>query len=274
MFKAISRFFKTIGRLFTGRINEKTDSIAEDTHVVREEYNEIIEAKTRQVRDIRDAVAGLLSQQERKKAMAEKLIGEAEELEKKMKGAVAYAKKAAAGKSKEEAAGSPEYTRAMEAYKNFSSTLEEKRQRLAEIETDIETGQKQVEAYKQQLVNFQRELEKLKSEKHEAVAEITMAKHQREVSEALAGIGKDDTADQLENLRGRVRKVHSQAQVTAELAGTNADIEEAEFLSMAEESVARGEFDSLIFGEEKADAPTTSPDEEEPPQKSTEKLPE
>ncbi len=272
MFKAISRFFKTIGRLLTGQINEKTDSIAEDSHVVREEYNEIIEQKTRQVRDIRDAVAGLLAQQERKKDMAERLLTDIEELDKKRAGAIAYAKKAAAGKSKEEAAQSAQYVRAMEAYKNFSSTLEEKKTRLQDAQADIDAGQKQINGYKQQLVNFQRDLDKLKSEKHEAVAEITMAKHQREVNEALAGIGKDDAGEQLEGLRNRVRNVSSQAKVTAELAGTNAAMEEAEFLAMAEDSLAQSEFDSLIFGEEKPAAET--PDEEEPPQKQSEKLPE
>ena len=270
MFKAISRLFKTVGRLFTGRINEKTDSIAEDSHVVREEYNEVIAHMTRQVRDIRDAVAGLMAQQERKKAQAEGLVGEIETLEKKAAGAVAYAKKAAAGKSKEEAAQSPEYIRAMEAYKNFSSTLQEKKARVQDLEQDIQAGSRQIEAYKQQLINFQRELEKLKAEKHEAVAEITMAKHQREVNEALAGIGKDNSAEQLSGLRDRVRKVSSQAKITSELAGTNVALEEAEFLSMAEESLAKNEFDDLIFGAEAA--PETK---EAAPRTSTpEKLPE
>lgn len=270
MFKAIGRFFKTVGRLLTGRINEKTESIAEDTHVVREEYNELIGHMTRQVRDIRDAVAGLMAQQERKKAQAEKLVGEIEVLEKKAAGAVAYAKKAAAGKSKEEASVSPEYVRAMEAFKNFNSTLAEKRSRVDDLERDVEAGSKQIEAYKQQLINFQRELEKLKSEKHEAVAEITMAKHQREVSEALAGIGKDDTAEQLSSLRDRVRKVSSQAKITSELAGTDVAVEEAEFLSMAEESMAKSEFDDLIFGEdEKESTPESAPKTSAP-----EKLPE
>lgn len=269
MFKAISRFLKTVGRLFTGRINEKTDSIAEDSHVVREEYNEVIEQKTRQVRDIRDAVAGLMAQQERKRTQAESLLNDINELEKKKVGAVAYAKKAAEGKSKEEAAQSAEYVRAMEAFKNFSSTLEEKKARLVDLENDIEAGAKQIESYKQQLINFQRDLEKIKAEKHQAVAEITMAKHQREVNEALAGIGKDDTAEQLSNLRDRVRKVGSQAKITSELAGTDVAAEEAEFLNMAEESMARNEFDSMIFGEEKTEAPA----EEDKPTKQSDKLP-
>lgn len=268
MLKAISKLFKTVGRLLTGRINEKTDSIAEDTHVVREEYNELITHMTRQVRDIRDAVAGLMAQQESKKAQAEKLVDEIETLEKKSAGAVAYAKKSAAGKSKEEAASSPEYIRAMEAYKNFNSTLQEKQARVNDLEKDIEVGSKQIEAYKQQLINFQRELEKLKAEKHEAVAEITMATHQREVNEALAGIGKDDSAEQLSNLRDRVRKVSSQAKITGDLAGTNSAIEEAEFLSMAEESMAKSEFDSLIFDD---DIASTSDSKES---SAPEKLPE
>ncbi|MEO0796097.1 MAG: hypothetical protein AAFX93_13085 [Verrucomicrobiota bacterium] len=270
MIKAISRLFKTIGRLFTGRINEKTDSIAEDTHVVREEYNEVIEVKTRQVRDIRDAVAGLMAQQERKSNQAEKLLADISELEKKKVGAVAYAKKAAQGLSKEEAAASPEYVRAMEAFKNFSSTLEEKKSHLQDLESDIESGQKQVNGYKQQLINFQRDLEKIKAEKHQAVAEITMAKHQREVSEALAGIGKDDSAEQLSSLRDRVQKVSSQAKITSELAGTNVIAEEAEFLNLAEESVARSEFDDLIFGAESAPVEESEPETET---KRTDKLP-
>ncbi len=270
MFKAITRLFKTVGRLFSGRINETTDTIAEDSHVVREEYNEVIERMTRQVRDIRDAVAGLMTQQERKKAQGEQLVDDIETLGKKSAGAVAFAKKAAEGKNKEEVAQSPEYVRAMEAYKNFSSTLVEKKARLQDIESDIQNGEKQIATYKQQLINFQRDLEKIKAEKHEAVAEITMAKHQREVNEALAGIGSNDGAEQLSSLRDRVNKVSAQAQITGDLAGTNVALEEAEFLSMAEESVARSEFDDLIFGAE--EAPSSTPDSKEKP--SIEKLPE
>ena len=66
MFKAIGRFFKAIGHMLTGKIDAGTKGLNEDPNVVRARFDELIEKKRGSILQVRNAVAGLIRNVERK----------------------------------------------------------------------------------------------------------------------------------------------------------------------------------------------------------------
>ena len=268
--KAIVRFFRTIGYLLSGKIDKTTDKIAVDASVVRAEYKEVIDRKNERVIEMRDAVAGLLSINNRKKSKLEDLVKQIEELERRKAGSIAFAKKVAENREKEEVKLDPHYLKAVAALKDYSSTLEEKESHRVDLESDIESNIRKIQVNKQQLLNAKRELGKLRQERHEAAHELAMAKSERAASEALAGISSDDTSDQLRSLRERVSNAKSRAEITSELAGVSSSVEDMEFLNMAEEAQAQEEMDGLIFGPSTLDKPQETGKETKTETESTE----
>lgn len=260
---AIGRFFgaiRRVGRAFiyrlTGRIDERTKGINEDPHVVRAEYDEIVAEKTENVRAARDAVAGLMRHYEDKVAKLEDLGKRIDKHTRLMNGAKAMASKIVKekGLDKEASQKDPEFIKCMKAFQDFKSTLDELNRQHAELQADVAEDDKRIKGYEIQLQGLYRDLQKLKEEREEMVAGVVMATKDRELNETLAQIGKDNTAERLEGLRGRVRQAQAEAKVTAKLAGTETAVQEAEFLEMAGAMEADSEFMDGIFGKDK-DAP-------------------
>src|SRR5438094_618313 len=92
MFGAISRWFKAVGYLLTGQIDSARRVIDQNPHVVRAKYDQIIQDKINQMHTYKQAVAGLIAQQENKMAKVKQLTEEVANLERLKAGALAKAK--------------------------------------------------------------------------------------------------------------------------------------------------------------------------------------
>ena len=112
--------------------------------------------------------------------------------------------------------------------------------------TEILAISQNVAGHKTQLESLLRELEKLKEEKHATVADLITAKEEKEIADMITGISNDRTAEELQELRDIRDQAKATARVSREMAGTDVDRSEAEFLEYAEQSVADDEFDALI----------------------------
>lgn len=257
MFKAIGRFFRAIGYMLTGKIDESTKGLNEDPHVVRARFDELLEKKRNSILQVRNAVAGLIRNLERKK---EDLKGTNEDIEKKerlMSGAKAMASKIAKTQDRENAQQDPEFVKCMSAYRDFKNSLELLKQRKESLELDIESGDDEAKGYEIQLQSLHRELQDLVDERERSVADVAIARETRSANEALAGIANDGTADDLRRLRESVSQAKAEAEVTSRLAGTDEVRQEAEFLEMAGGMEAESEFMDDIFGEEKPEVKET-----------------
>ena len=71
MFGAIGRWIKAIGYLLTGQIDSARRVLDTNPHVVRAKYDAIIRDKVTQIHTYKQAVAGLIAQQENKIATLE-----------------------------------------------------------------------------------------------------------------------------------------------------------------------------------------------------------
>lgn len=251
MFRAIARWFKAVGYLLTGQIDAARRTLDLNPHVIRAKYDEIVREKTARIHQYKQAVASLISQQVMKMAKVKTLTEEVTKLEDLKAGALAKAKQTveqmqAQGKSMEEIKADENYLKCLTAYNDFSSTLAEKQARIAEIEEDVQDYSKRIGEHKIQLQALLREVDKLKAESADAIADVITAKEEKEIADALAGIAKDSTADELQRLRQLRNEVKAEARISKELAGTDTRAQENEFLEYARKTAASSEFDALI----------------------------
>lgn len=251
MFGALLRWFKALGYLLTGQIDSARRVIDTNPHVVRAKYDQIIRDKIAQIQIYKQAVAGLIAQQEAKIAVVKRLTEEVQQLERLKAGALAKARQTverlqAAGKTQEEIHTDEDYKKCLGAYNDFSSTLTEKQARIAEAERDIEAYRKTLAEHKVQLQQLLRDVEKIKSEAADAVADIITAKQERDLADTLAGIAQDGSAEELQRLRQLRQEVRAEARVSKELAGTDTRAQEVEFLEYARKTSANAEFDALV----------------------------
>ncbi len=251
MFGAIGRWFKALGYLLTGRIDSARRALDTDPHVLRAKYDAIVREKVGRIQVYKQAVAGLIAQQEQKIAKIRQLTEETTNLERLKSGALAKAKQTverlkAAGKSEPGIKEDEDYKRCLAAYNDFSSTLTEKKDHIAETEKDIATYAKSIGDHKVQLQQLLREVDKLKSEAYDAVADVITSRQEKEIADMLAGIAEDGSAQELQNMRQLRQEIRAEARVSRELAGTDTKAQEAEFLDYARKSASSSEFDSLV----------------------------
>ena len=206
----------------------------------------------------------------RKDLRFKSLTDEVERLEELKSGAIAKAQQTAAdlqgeGLGPEEIKQHGEYTRCVAAYQDFNSNLVEKTGRITELENEIEGAQADIESHKLQITSLHRDLDKIKSEQSEAVADLITAREQEEIADMLSGISMDGTSAELTRMREIREKAKARSTVAQELAGTDSKSEEEEFLTAARSSATNDEFDALIFGAQQTDTKT----ETETPKKTT-----
>lgn len=265
MANGFTRFFKAIWYTLTGRAHEQADKLMENPEAVRGAYEDIIRDKQGNIQRYKNAIGQLIALVESKKNSLKGLTTDIDKLEQMKAGAIAKAKSTAAdlqqaGTPDEEIKQDPDYVRCVSSYNDFHSTLEEKNARVAELEEDIERAQADIESHKVQIIGLHRDLDKIKTEQSEAVADLITAREQEEVADLLSGISTDGTSAELTRMREIREKAKGRSKVAQELAGTDSRAEEEEFLNAARSTTASDEFDSLIFGAQQTDTPTTSDD--------------
>lgn len=271
MFKAIGRWIKAVGYLLTGQIDAARRTLDTNPHVVRAKYDDIISEKKSRIHQYKQAVAGLIAQKENKVQKVKTLTDDVQRLENLKAGALAKAKQkvtelTAAGVSKEQMSQDEDYRRCQAAFSDFTSTLTEKQARIEELEGDVEEYSNRVGEHKVQLQSLLRDMENLKSEQADAVADMITAKEEKEIADTLSGIAQDGTAEELQRMRQLRQEVKAEAKISKELAGNDTRAQEAEFLDYARAGTASSEFDALIG---LADTAESTPDVPETPEQDT-----
>ncbi len=248
MFKAIGKYFRALGYLITGRINKARETLDMNPAVMSATYDSVIEEKRKRLTQYKDAVSAMIAQEESKKEKLTLLTEEIQKLEKLKAGAAAKAKQLVEKYAGDPVAvkSDPEYLKCQAAFKDFTSTLAEKTKRANEIDEDLKTMVANVASHKTQIQSLMRDLEKLKEEKHDAVADVLSAKEEKEVADMMTGLSNDRTTEELRDLRELRSKASANARVSRELAGLDAKKAENEFLEYAQQSEADNEFDALI----------------------------
>lgn len=250
MFRAIGRWFRSIGYFVTGRVDSSRRKIDTDPQAMRAKYDDVIKEKTKRIHEYKEAVAGLIAQQEKKLGTIKQLSEDIKRLEDLKTGALVKAQRRVAelqatGADQATVQADEDYRTCQAAFNDFSSTLSEKNGRVGELEGEVQEYDQRIKEHKLQLQELLREIEQLRSERHDAVAEVISAQQEAELNEAVAGIGTDKTSEKLRELRDLRQEVKAGARVAKELSGAESKTKEAEFLEYARKHAVDSEFDRL-----------------------------
>ena len=263
---AIWRYVKSFLYLITGQIDKSRRVLDSNPNVMKAKFDDIIKGKVDQIHTYKQAVATLIAQQEKKMAKVKSLTEEVQKLENLKAGALAMAKQTVAklqgeGKTKEELHADGDYKKCLTAYNDFAATLTEKQDHIKDLENDIGEYDGSIANHKINLQQLQRDIEKLKSEAADAVADVITAKEERDLSDMLNGISKDGMAKELQDMRDLRHEMRAEARVSREMAGTDSKQQEAQFLEYARSNTASDEFDSLLGMAEGTEGAETSASE-------------
>ncbi len=111
----------------------------------------------------------------------------------------------------------------------FSSTLAAKQKRATEIDEDLKQLVSNVSGHKTQIQTLMRELDRLKEEKHDAVADVLSASEEKQIADMMTGLTNDRTSEELHELRELRQKSAASARISRELAGLDTKKAEASF---------------------------------------------
>ena len=268
MFSALGRYLRAFGYLLTGRIDSARKEMSKNPYVIQATYDKIVEEKTRRIQQYKDAVAAMIAQQEKKLATLKKLSDEVGRLEQLKEGAAAKAKLTVdrlkgQGVSMDAIKQNEEYMKCLGAFNDFSSTLQEKLDRIAELENDVKQLGDNIGGHKVQLQSLLREIDVIKEEASATVADMITSKEEEDISNMLAGISDAGHAKELQDMRDLRQQQKAKARISREMVGTDTKRQEADFLEYARKGVATDEFDKLIG---LAGAADTESDREAAPQ--------
>ena len=258
MFKAVGRYFRAIGYLFTGRIDAARRAISASPHVIQATFDSVIADKRKSVIQYKDAIARLIVQHEAKMSKIKTLTDEVNRLEQLKEGAAAKARTVATamkadGATIEQIKQGEDYQKCMIAYNDFTAKVNSKTERINELEVEVKEMDGTITGHKVQLQQMLREIESLNEEAATTVAEVITAKEEQELNDMLAGISTDRTSKELADMRQLREEMKAKAKVSKELAGTDTKVQEAEFLDYATKNLATSEFDQLIGLAEQVD---------------------
>ena len=265
---AIWRYVKSFLYLITGQIDKSRRALDSNPNVMKAKFDDIIKSKVDQIHTYKQAVATLIAQQEKKMAKVKALTQDVRKLENLKAGALAMAKQTVAklqgeGKTKEEVHADPEYKKCLTAYNDFAATLTEKQDHIKDLEGDIGEYDGSIANHKINLQQLQRDIEKLKSEAADAVADVITSKEETELADMINGISKDGMGKELQNLRDLRHEMRAEARISREMAGTDTKVQEAEFLEYARSNTATDEFDALLGMAEGTEGAETAASEPE-----------
>ena len=261
MANAFTRFFRAIWYKLAGSAHESADRMMESPEAIKGAYEDVISDKKQNIQRYKQAIGQLIALVEQKKSEVQTLTDEVDRLEELKEGAIAKAQQTAAelqaeSMTPEQVKQHPEYTRCVNAYQDFNSNLTEKTERIVTLENEIVGAQEDIESHKLQITTLHRDLDQIKSEQSEAVADLITAREQEEIADMLSGISTDGTSEELTRMREIREKAKARSKVAQELAGTDSKSDEEEFLTAARSSATNDEFDALIFGAQQTDTQT------------------
>ena len=236
---AIGKYFRALGYLFTGRIDQARRTIQTNPHVVRATFDRVITEKKERIHQYKDAVSRLIANQEKKSYRLKQLSEEVNRLEQLKEGAAAKARitvNELKGQGKDLAAikQNEDYQQCMAAYNDFSGKITGHTEQIADLESEINELSGTIGGHKVQLQQLLREIDKLKDESSATVADMITAKEEAEIADMISGISEDRTSQELAELRDLRAESKAKARISREVAGTDTKVQENEFLAYAQ----------------------------------------
>ncbi|MCB9397739.1 MAG: hypothetical protein H6510_07990 [Acidobacteria bacterium] len=205
-----------------------------------------------QFRGLRDAIAQVETVLEEKRSNLEDLNREEDDLISKREGALNLAE---AAQAKGDTAG---YEKHAAAFERFQVRIEEIEGRQARLEAEIgETG-KVMDRYMMQLQDLQSEIEKMPTQKAEAIADFISAKQIIELNDRLHGLETSVDRGPISAVMKANRELTAKARISDKLAGADIRVQDKEYEKAGRVSTARSKMEEMLAARKAEKAPATT----------------
>jgi phage shock protein A len=214
-----SRFRNLVSALFGGYLRDGERSHPEQV------YQQAIDQRTKQYRELKEAVAGILYMRNKLEAEIRQRGAELDRLTREIRDTVR--------------AGRDSDSLALIAYKQ---TLVGE---LARCERELEAVRGEAEDAKVNLTRFREDLRDLAREKGRALITLANAKARRRMSEALEGLSVDAEMKALESVREYIARLSTEGALDRELGDATLRRRLRDIRSEARDEAARSELEEL-----------------------------
>ena len=210
------------------------DMVSSSPDAIKATYATAIDEAKRRYKEMERAVALLARERERTELSLKDLDKEEAELNKKLEGALAAAEAEPTNASHREA-GSRYLTRIKE--------IDAKQELLT---ADLEAQSGKVEEYKIKLRSFTSEIDRLKREQGEMVAEFVSHQQVIQLEDRLKGLGESAVDESLVAIREKVAGLRAQAKIATEMGGSTLQSQDQTYERLGAEREAQSRFDELL----------------------------
>ncbi len=244
-------FFGKLAALFRGFfIRAGDDLVSGSPESIRATYATAIDDAKRQYKEMEKAVAMLAAEREKTAGAGAKLEEEERELERKLEGALAMAAK------------EPDNSAHREAGARYLERIKEIEVKQKQLSNDLEKQTGKVEQYKTRLREFRNQIENLKREQGELVAEYVSNQQIIQLEDRLKGLGETAVDDSLVAIRDKVDALKAQAKIATEMGDADMESQDKVYESLGSKREAEARFDELLKQREQKESGQAQKDRE------------
>jgi phage shock protein A len=210
------------------------DIVSGSPESIRATYAAAIDDAKKRYKEMERAVALLASERSKTEASMLNLEKEEKDLQKRLEGALSMA---------ETEHNNPAHREAGTRYLARINEISQKQEALA---ADLETQRKKVEEYKSKLRSFTDEIERLKREQGEMVAEFISNQQVLRLEDRLRGLGESAVDESIVAIREKVAALKAQARLATEMRAATVGALDADYERVGAEKQAATRFDELL----------------------------
>lgn len=247
----INGFFSALWLQFSSIFSGERRKILENPEVMGEILDREVESMIKDFAGHERAVADVMAVLITDKKARERIAAEVAELEEENVGAITAAQERAAkltaqGKVLEEIEADPEYLEAQAAYQDNASTIDEKAQRIADLDVRIAANEEKVRNHKILLQKAQRAIQKRRADAKDTVAQAHADKALIRVNQQLSNLSERTEDKAASEVRDVAASLSARAQISGELAGNDATVAREKFKVKAKDRKAKDAFASAV----------------------------
>lgn len=230
----MSFFGKLWARIRGFFIGAGDDVVSSSPQAITATYAAAIDDAKRRYKDMERAVALLARERDRVEAALKALDQQESELQKKLEGALSAAE------------ADPTNPAHKEAGTRYLTTMKEIDDNQAKLTAEFELQSTKVEEYKNRLRSFAEEIERLKREQGEMVAEFVSNQQIVQLEDRLRGLAESSVDESIVAIRDKVATLKSQARLATEMRGATLESQDRTYERIGAEKQAESRFDELL----------------------------
>jgi phage shock protein A len=210
------------------------DIVSSSPEAIKATYATAIDEAKKRYKEMERAVALLARERERTEMTLKSLEGEEVELQRKLEGALAAAET------------DPNNLSHREAGSRYLARLKEIDDKQAALAGELDVQSRKVEEYKAKLRTFTDEIDRLKREQGELVADFVSSQQVIMLEDRLKGLGETGVDESIVAIRDKVANMKAQAKVASEMSSATVTSQDQDYERIGAERDSQNRFDELL----------------------------